>query len=98
MSLTHFDDQGQAHMVDVAAKQATHRIAVAQGRITMLPATLELIASGSAKKGEGGARNFCEALPEGPRHPRHWGGKCHNKWRNLSHIIMQGRRNVVGRL
>lgn len=39
-------------MVDVAAKQATHRIAVAQGRITMLPATLELIASGSAKKGD----------------------------------------------
>jgi len=51
-NLTHFDAQGQAHMVDVAAKQATHRIAVAQGRITMLPATLELIASGSAKKGD----------------------------------------------
>lgn len=51
-TLTHFDAHGQAHMVDVAAKQATHRIAVAQGRITMLPATLELIASGSAKKGD----------------------------------------------
>ena len=34
-SLTHFDAQGQAHMVDVAAKPATHRIAVAEGRITM---------------------------------------------------------------
>ena len=50
--LTHFDAQGQAHMVDVAAKAATHRIAIAQGRITMLPATLALIASGSAKKGD----------------------------------------------
>jgi len=47
-------------MVDVAAKQATHRIAVAQGRITMLPATLELIASGSAKKA------MCWALPALP--------------------------------
>ncbi len=39
-------------MVDVGAKQHTHRIAVATGRITMLPATLELIASGTAKKGD----------------------------------------------
>lgn len=50
--LTHFDAQGQAHMVDVAAKAATHRIATAEGRIIMLPATLALIASGSAKKGD----------------------------------------------
>ncbi len=50
--LTHFDAQGQAHMVDVAAKAATHRIAVAQGRIDMQPATLALIVSGSAKKGD----------------------------------------------
>ena len=50
--LTHFDAQGQAHMVDVAAKAATHRIAVAQGRIDMKPATLALIVSGSAKKGD----------------------------------------------
>ena len=39
-------------MVDVAAKQATHRIAVAQGRIEMLPSTLALITSGTAKKGD----------------------------------------------
>jgi cyclic pyranopterin phosphate synthase len=39
-------------MVDVAAKQPTHRIAVAQGRIEMLPATLALIESGTAKKGD----------------------------------------------
>ncbi len=51
-TLTHFDAQGQAHMVDVAAKQSTHRIAVAQGRIDMLPATLALIESGNAKKGD----------------------------------------------
>ena len=50
--LTHFDAQGQAHMVDVSAKAATHRVAVAEGRITMLPATLALIKSGNAKKGD----------------------------------------------
>ena len=50
--LTHFDGQGQAHMVDVAAKPATHRIAVAQGRIVMQPATLALILAGNAKKGD----------------------------------------------
>ena len=50
--LTHFDGQGQAHMVDVAAKPATHRIAVAQGRIAMKPATLALILAGNAKKGD----------------------------------------------
>ncbi len=50
--LTHFDAQGQAHMVDVAAKASTHRVAVAQGRITMLPATLALIEGGTAKKGD----------------------------------------------
>ena len=50
--LTHFDAQGQAHMVDVGAKPATHRIAVATGRIEMRPATLALIESGTAKKGD----------------------------------------------
>jgi len=51
-TLTHFDDQGQAHMVDVAAKAATHRIGIAGGRIEMQPATLSLIESGTAKKGD----------------------------------------------
>jgi cyclic pyranopterin monophosphate synthase len=51
-SLTHFDAEGQAHMVDVAAKAHTHRVAVAEGRIRMEPATLELIRSGNAKKGD----------------------------------------------
>ena len=51
-ALTHFDGQGQAHMVDVAAKAATHRIAVAQGMIVMKPATLALILAGNAKKGD----------------------------------------------
>ncbi len=50
--LTHFDAAGQAHMVDVADKQTTHRVAVATGSIRMLPRTLALIASGSAKKGD----------------------------------------------
>jgi cyclic pyranopterin monophosphate synthase len=50
--LTHFDAQGQAHMVDVGAKASTHRVAVAQGRIQMQPETLALIAAGTAKKGD----------------------------------------------
>ena len=50
--LTHFDAQGQAHMVDVAAKAETHRRAVATGAIRMAPATLALIEQGSAKKGD----------------------------------------------
>jgi len=50
--LTHFDSHGQAHMVDVGAKTDTHRIARATGSIRMLPATLALIAQGSAKKGD----------------------------------------------
>ncbi len=51
-TLTHFDAHGQAHMVDVAAKAATHRVAVAGGRITMRAETLALIEAGSAKKGD----------------------------------------------
>ena len=50
--LTHFDSQGQAHMVDVSAKAETHRVARATGCIRMQPATFELVASGQAKKGD----------------------------------------------
>ena len=50
--LTHFDAQGQAHMVDVSAKSETHRVARATGTIRMLPATLALITAGTAKKGD----------------------------------------------
>jgi cyclic pyranopterin phosphate synthase len=50
--LTHFDAQGQAHMVDVSAKGETHRIARASGVIRMQPATFALIESGQAKKGD----------------------------------------------
>jgi cyclic pyranopterin phosphate synthase len=50
--LTHFDAHGQAHMVDVAAKDTTHRVARATGTIRMQPATFELVRSGSAKKGD----------------------------------------------
>ncbi len=52
LPLTHFDAQGQAQMVDVAAKAETHRIARAAGLIRMQPATLALIQSGTAKKGD----------------------------------------------
>jgi cyclic pyranopterin monophosphate synthase len=50
--LTHFDTTGQAHMVDVGAKQETHRTAVAAGSIRMKPETLAIILAGSAKKGD----------------------------------------------
>ena len=50
--LTHFDEAGQAHMVNVGEKSETHRIAVAGGRIHMQPATFELVAGGTAKKGD----------------------------------------------
>jgi cyclic pyranopterin monophosphate synthase len=51
-ALTHFDSRGSAHMVDVGAKAATRRIAVASGRIRMRPATLRLVAAGRARKGD----------------------------------------------
>lgn len=50
--LTHLDDAGNAHMVDVSEKQVTTRIAVASGHVSMQPATLQLIRSGVAKKGD----------------------------------------------
>lgn len=50
--LTHFDASGQAHMVNVGDKPNTHRIAIASGQITMLPATFEMVQSGNHKKGD----------------------------------------------
>lgn len=50
--LTHFNAEGQAHMVDVGAKASTHRIAVAEGRIEMQAMTLAKIQAGSHKKGD----------------------------------------------
>ena len=50
--LTHFDADGQAHMVDVSAKAETHRVARAGGTIRMRPETLMLIESGNARKGD----------------------------------------------
>ena len=50
--LTHFNKEGDAHMVDVGEKAATHRIAVAEGRIHMQANTLALILSGEHKKGD----------------------------------------------
>jgi len=50
--LTHFDARGAVHMVDVGAKDATHRVAVASGRIAMRASTLKMIAAGRAKKGD----------------------------------------------
>ena len=50
--LTHFDDSGQAHMVNVGDKPNTHRIAIAIGKITMLPETFRMIEAGSHKKGD----------------------------------------------
>ncbi len=50
--LTHFNSAGEAHMVDVGAKEETHRIALATGRIMMQPETLALIRQGNSKKGD----------------------------------------------
>jgi cyclic pyranopterin monophosphate synthase len=51
-ALTHIDARGEVRMVDVSEKPATERSAVAEGRVVMSKATLELIRSGNAKKGD----------------------------------------------
>ena len=52
MSLTHFDAAGQAHMVDVGAKEVTDRMALAEGCVVMRPETLALVMEGTARKGD----------------------------------------------
>ncbi len=52
MKLTHFSASGEARMVDVGGKAITSRVAVAEGRIRMLPETLDLIEQGGHKKGD----------------------------------------------
>ncbi|MCB1962585.1 MAG: cyclic pyranopterin monophosphate synthase MoaC [Rhodocyclaceae bacterium] len=71
--LTHFDADGQAHMVDVGAKAETRRVATAEGRIAMAPATFAMIRDGNAKKGDvigiariaaiGGAKRTADLIP-----------------------------------
>ena len=51
-SLTHFNQSGEAHMVDVGEKKTTQRIAITEGYITMQAETLELISKGQHKKGD----------------------------------------------
>jgi cyclic pyranopterin phosphate synthase len=50
--LSHLNRGGEARMVDVSAKAATERVAVAEGRVIMTPKTLELVLKGNAKKGD----------------------------------------------
>lgn len=50
--LTHLDSQGRAHMVDVTEKAVTFREAVAEARVRMLPATLQMIVDGAHPKGD----------------------------------------------
>lgn len=52
MALTHFDDSGAAHMVDVSGKDITDRIATAETWVKMRPETLDIIIEGRAKKGD----------------------------------------------
>ncbi|VAX22374.1 Cyclic pyranopterin monophosphate synthase accessory protein [hydrothermal vent metagenome] len=52
MPLTHFNEQGDAHMVDVSQKTPTHRVATAVSRVTMKPETLKLMIEGKAAKGD----------------------------------------------
>jgi cyclic pyranopterin phosphate synthase len=51
-TLTHLDKKGEARMVDVSAKAATDRVAIAEGKVVMTSATLDLVLSGDAKKGD----------------------------------------------
>ena len=50
--LTHFDDAGAAHMVDVGAKPETERVAIASGLVTMAPATAAAVRAGKLGKGD----------------------------------------------
>jgi cyclic pyranopterin monophosphate synthase len=50
--LTHLTRRGEANMVDVSAKASTERVAVAEGRVVMTPATLAIVRKGNAKKGD----------------------------------------------
>jgi len=50
--LTHFDENGQAHMVNVGDKASTHRIAIATGKISMLSETFKMVEAGTHKKGD----------------------------------------------
>ncbi len=50
--LSHLNDQGEAHMVDVSDKEVTSRTAVAEGFVSLLPETLSLVTKGEAKKGD----------------------------------------------
>ncbi|MFG6567822.1 MULTISPECIES: cyclic pyranopterin monophosphate synthase MoaC [unclassified Sulfitobacter] len=52
MALTHFDAEGDAHMVDVSEKAVTSRVAKAESYIKMAPETLDIITEGRAKKGD----------------------------------------------
>ena len=52
MKLTHVDDEGRVHMVDVGGKDETERVAVAKGEVKMRPETLQLIAEGGGPKGD----------------------------------------------
>jgi cyclic pyranopterin phosphate synthase len=52
LSLTHLDDAGHVHMVDVGEKAVTQREAVARGRVAMQPATIDMIAAGGVPKGD----------------------------------------------
>lgn len=71
--LTHLDDSGRAHMVDVSNKPDSERTAIAQGEVRMLPETLALIRAGQIKKGDvlgvaqiagiGGAKRTSELIP-----------------------------------
>ena len=50
--LTHLGKRGEARMVDVSGKASTERVAIAEGRVRMRPATLALVKKGNAKKGD----------------------------------------------
>jgi len=93
--LTHFNSEGDAHMVDVGNKDATQRVAVAAGTITMQPETLALIETGGHKKGDVlgiarvagimAAKRTSELIP-----------LCHPLMLTRVEVELQARREVPG--
>ena len=76
LKLSHLDDKGRAHMVDIGAKAVTAREAVAEALLTMQPATLKLIKSGKSKKGDVLAVARIAGIQAAKRTPE-WIPLCH---------------------
>ena len=95
--LTHFDAEGSAHMVDVGAKPATHRVAVASGRIVMQPATLRLIAAGAREEGRRARRRAHRRGPGGQARRRADPARAPDRPHARRRRLRARTRSVLGR-